>query len=193
MIWVVRLTVGFILSVLCSLAMATLNQGPVMALGHRPSGTEPLIFQDWKNQQIREAQEALAKVTGSKKSRAFNQKATKVPVATELPSSQRIHVSSTRGARYLKPGREVRSASESLQYAYDLGLEEYITVYLVNFRRDAQALISLVKRLNTQESAQLMQTLMKEWERRATTERVGTTVSPSHLSDKGGPKNAAKQ
>jgi len=166
-----RLIIGFILAVTCLQAVA--DQRSLAVFGHTSPERAPLIFQDWKNQQIKETQQALTEVTGQKKSsNDLSQKAAKVLVATQLLSLQRIKVSGVKAGR-LKQRRKMRSINESIQYAHDLGLEEYITVYLVNFREDIQALTSLVEKLSTQETAQLIQSLMREREKRATTERAG--------------------
>lgn len=182
---VVRIFVSLILCGAFSVALANGNKAATASPEPRDLTLEPLIFQDWKNQQIQEAQQALEKVAGDNNSQALAQKTAQTLVATELPSSQRIQVSGKR-ARHIKQKRDVRSAYEGLQYAHDLGLEEYISVYLVNYRENVQALTSLMERLSTQESARLMQALMKEKERRAALERTGTTSLSGHLRGIGG-------
>jgi len=143
-------------------------------------GDAPLNFQDWKTQQIREAQEALERANGVKrKAPAVATKGSaKTVAATELPSTQRIHVND--GVESGPQSREVRAAQETLQYAHDLGVEEYITVYLVQFKEDVRALALLMQKLSPQESAQLIQVLMREKERRS--EAGVVTLPPPVIS-----------
>ncbi|MCB0384988.1 MAG: hypothetical protein KDD43_06315 [Bdellovibrionales bacterium] len=176
------MAVRFILTFFIT-SLALSSWGATPAQGHESMPlpaeiTSPMAFNDWKNQQIREAQEVLEKVAGEKTGVVNSRGARHQVVATELPNSRRIQVSGSQPASKAQ-SREVRSAYESLQYAHDLGLEEYITVYLVNYREDVKALTALLERLSFQESAQLIQALMKEKAKRSA---AGTSPGPSIAS-----------
>lgn len=186
----VRILLTVILYSLCLSAWAAMPEKTQVLVSTDPAA--PMAFRDWKNQQIREAQEALERVAGEPASLAANKGAQQKVVATELPSSRRIQVSGAPQPSKAQ-GREVRSAYESLQYAHDLGLEEYITVYLVNYRDDVKALTGLLERLSSEESAQLIQALMREKERRSAAEAAASPAVASHLRGVGGLGNNAKR
>ncbi|MBK7843941.1 MAG: hypothetical protein IPJ71_09625 [Bdellovibrionales bacterium] len=137
----------------------------------------PLAFRDWKQQQIEEARATLEKATNPGK--LSGDPTTESLSPSEIPTSNRVKFAASNlpGNERQAPrkGALLRAAYEGLQYAHDLGLDDYVSVYLPNFRNDLSSLRDLMGRLSDQESAELTQALMKERERQSA---VGSYSSP---------------
>lgn len=137
----------------------------------------PLAFRDWKQQQIEEAQATLEKAANPGK--LSGDPTTENLSPGEIPASNRVKYANANlpGIEKQAPrkGTLLRSAYEGLQYAHDLGLDDYVSVYLPQFRNDLSSLKDLMGRLSDQESAELTQALMREREKQSA---IGSQGSP---------------
>ncbi len=137
----------------------------------------PMAFRDWKQQQIEEARTTLEKAVNPGKLSSDPKTENLSP--GEIPTSNRVKFATANlpGSERQAPrkGSLLRAAYEGLQYAHDLGLDDYVSVYLPHFRNDLSSLKDLMSRLSDQESAELTQALMREREKQSA---MGSQNSP---------------
>jgi hypothetical protein len=150
----------------------------------------PMAFRDWKQQQIEEARATLEKAANPGK--LSGDPTTENLSPSEIPASNRVKFASANlpGSEKQAPrkGTLLRSAYEGLQYAHDLGLDDYVSVYLPHFRNDLSSLKDLMGRLSDQESAELAQALMREREKQSAIGSHGNPLTSMADSLHGFPK-----
>jgi hypothetical protein len=137
---------------------------------------EPVAFKTWKDQQIIEAQNQLARVNnrlvllkaGKVKpeeiSAEFNNfnalaKNEKTGTSTPLPTSRAQKLSSKDVVSRLE--LELARTQKSLDFAKELGLQEYFLGYLIQFQESPEALAAVAGRLSKEEVAELLKVLLK--------------------------------
>lgn len=157
--------------------LGSASAGPLPPAATTARSERPMAFRDWKQKQIEEARATLEKATNPGKLSGDSTSESLSP--NEIPTSNRVKFAAANlaGSERQAPrkGSLLRAAYEGLQYAHDLGLDDYVSVYLPNFRNDLSSLRDLMGRLSDQESAELTQALMKERERQSA---VGSYSSP---------------
>lgn len=120
--------------------------------------TIALTFQNWKEQQILEAQNQTLRVS----SKITQLKASKTPSTNVkpivLPSSK---IKKTEVDPILAAEKDLRRAQESLEAANNLGLEEYVTIYLPSLKGEPEAINSLAQRLSKEELAEIFKTFVE--------------------------------
>lgn len=142
-----------------------------LALAQGPTG-EPLTFKAWKEQQVIDAQNHLARVnnrivllrTGKVKpeeiSAEFNNfKDSQVQVEAAKLTSRAQQLSSSDVLSRLD--KELSRSQKGLDFAKDLDLQDYFLGYMVQFQENPDALAAVASRLSKEEVAELLKFLLK--------------------------------
>lgn len=127
-----------------------------LALAQEPQ--EPVYnFQNWKEQQILEAQNQVLRVSA----RIAQLKTSKTGGAKDsspIPTNGKIKkVENDVNAAE----KDLRRAQESLRASNELTIEDYATIYLPSLRDSAQALQNLAQKLSKEELAEIFKVLVQ--------------------------------
>jgi hypothetical protein len=152
----------FIVAVL-TFAVTSQAQGP---------STEPLSFKSWKEQQIIEAQNHVArisnrlvllkagKVQAEEVSAEFNNFLSE-KLSSETPKlTSKAQKFSSKDVQ-MRLEMELSRTQKGLDYAKELGLSEYFLGYLVQFQENPEAIAAVAGRLSKEEVAELLKALLK--------------------------------
>jgi hypothetical protein len=105
---------------------------------------QPLPFKTWKDQQILEAQNQLTRATN------------------QIVLSKNGRLAKTPGAPSLtRLERDLGRAEKSLDFARNLGVEEYLVGYLTQISTDTATLNALAGQLTREQVAELLQVLIR--------------------------------
>jgi len=144
----------------------------VPAFAQDPS-TEPLPFKNWKEQQIIDAQNQVARVSN----RIVLLKAGKVrpeDISVEFNNFEEDVPASVDSAKLTSKAQKLSSKDilarlekelsrrqKSLEFAKDFGFEEYFLGYLAQFQENPEAISSVAGRLSKDEVTELLKVLLK--------------------------------
>lgn len=154
----------------CTLVVLAVSSAPVFA--QHALSTEPLPFKNWKEQQIVDAQNQVARISNrivllkagkvrpEDISAEFNDfEDTQADVEAAKLTSKAQKLSSNDILARLE--KELSGRQKSLEFAKDLGFEEYFLGYLTQFQENPDALASVAGRLSKDEVAELLKVLLK--------------------------------
>lgn len=116
-------------------------------------------FQSWKEQQILEAQNQTLRVSA----RISQLKTGKTSAAKEtapLPTNSKIKKSESDTVAGAE--RDLRRAQESLKAANELGIDDYVSVYLPSLRDNPEALQALAQKMSKEELAEIFKLLLRK-------------------------------
>ncbi len=106
----------------------------------------PLSFKAWKEQQLNEARGQLARLSIHPNISHTNLRGEASDDTADLPRVEKVH----------RAENEVKRAMENLAAAKELGIGDYFTVYLSQFRSQPEALEAVAQRLSKDEVAALL-------------------------------------
>lgn len=144
-----------ILTVLLGLA-AGLFTGAVFA--QEPQTPAPLTFQQWKDQQVLEAQNQVLRLQA------------RITTLRQTKGASKKEVASIAGGKLKKVSdtvtldsaeQDLKRAQESLGIANALAFEDYVEVYVPTLADQPEALQKLSDRLSKEELAEVLRTIMK--------------------------------
>lgn len=128
------------------------------AMAQEPAVTV-YTFQSWKEQQILEAQNQTLRVS-ARISQLKAGKAAAAKEATPLPSNLKFKKSESDTVGGAE--KDLRRAQESLKAANELGLEDYISVYLPSLKDNPEALQALAQKMSKEELAEIFKLLFRK-------------------------------
>ncbi len=118
-----------------------------------------LNFQNWKEQQILDAQNQTLRVS-ARLAQVKNGKSAAQKESAPLPAGSKFKKSESDTVAGAE--KDLRRAQESLKAALELAMEDYVTVYLPTLRDSPEALQALAQKLSKEELAEIFKVLIRK-------------------------------
>jgi hypothetical protein len=139
------------------LAVSSLFSASLASVAHAEIGV--LGFHAWKTGRLEEARANLERVQTD----AMTEKASLVDRAPAMPSSgvQAKDVKTARGPKGPRVDQRLEQAKLNVEITQELSVQDYFVLYLSQFK-NREAFLEAAKKLNAEETAELMMAYKKE-------------------------------
>lgn len=120
----------------------------------------PLTFQNWKDQQVLDAQNGLLRVSARISQLKNGKGGTSAKESAALPANSKLKKAEVDTVSAAE--RDLRRAQESLQAANNLNLDDYVAIYLPTLRDQPEAIQQLGQKLSKDELVEILKGLVRK-------------------------------